>query len=219
MRFLCKKLVMQWMVLANEILKEELLSNGTSGEVDIIWIRNVEDFTQHNTADGYFDLLFDNTTQRIELLKFFLPKPIIINSVAFTLQKISAAFVRINGWQGFLKRSVVEASYNDERIKLQVDDFFSSLNKQTEWVKDKPGFITARVIAMIINEAYFTLGEGVSTKEEIDEAMKLGVNYPNGPFAWCNTIGIKNIYSLLNELSDENARYKPAPLLEKEAMA
>jgi 3-hydroxybutyryl-CoA dehydrogenase len=74
------------------------------------------------------------------------------------------------------------------------------------------------VLAMIINEAWFTLGENVSTKQEIDTAMKLGTNYPYGPFEWCNKIGIKNIYSLLKKLSENNARYKPAPLLEKEAI-
>jgi 3-hydroxybutyryl-CoA dehydrogenase len=208
---------MQLVVLADEILKEELVSNGTSGEIEIIWIRNVEEFQQYKNADGYIDLLFDSVRQRTELLNFFLPKPVIVNSVAVTLQKMNAPFVRINAWPGFLKRSVVEASFNDEKMKLQADNIFSSLNKRAEWVDDKPGFITARVIAMIINEAWFALGEGVSTKEEIDTAMKLGVNYPYGPFEWCDKIGIKNIHGLLNELSKTNSRYKPAALLEKEA--
>jgi 3-hydroxybutyryl-CoA dehydrogenase len=208
---------MQLVVLANEILKEELISNGTSGEIEIIWIRNVEEFEQYKNADGYIDLLFDGVRQRIELLKFFLPRPVIVNSVDVTLQKMNAPFVRINAWPGFLKRSVVEASFNDEKMKLQADKIFASLNKRAEWVADKLGFITARVIAMIINEAWFALGEGVSTKEEIDTAMKLGVNYPYGPFEWCDKIGIKNIHSLLNELSKTNSRYKPAALLEKEA--
>ena len=47
---------------------------------------------------------------------------------------------------------------------------------------DIPGFISARVVSMIINEAYFALEEEVSSKEEIDTAMKLGTNYPYGPF-------------------------------------
>jgi 3-hydroxybutyryl-CoA dehydrogenase len=78
-----------------------------------------------------------------------------------------------------------------------------------------PGFITARVIAMIINEAWFALEEGVSTKEEIDTAMKLGTNYPYGPFEWGKEIGLKNIHALLDKLSKLNPRYSPAELMTK----
>ena len=113
---------------------------------------------------------------------------------------------------------MVEGSYNDKTLQGPAEKIFTLLNKRMKWVPDKPGFITARVIAAIINEAYFAWEEKVSTKEEIDIAMKLGTNYPYGPFEWCNKIGIKNIYQLLNELSSTNARYKPAALLEKEAM-
>jgi 3-hydroxybutyryl-CoA dehydrogenase len=70
---------------------------------------------------------------------------------------------------------------------------------------------------MIINEAYFALEENVSTKEEIDIAMKLGTNYPYGPFEWCKKIGLKNIAALLAELSQTEKRYQPARLLLKEA--
>jgi len=209
---------MQLVAQADEILKEELLSNRTGGgDVEIIWIKKVEEFAPYKNADGYIDLLFDGQPARIEQLKFFLPKPVIVNSVVTTLHKMNVPFVRINAWPGFLKRQVVEASCNDEKIKLATGKIFSLLNKRAEWVNDKPGFISARVIAMIINEAWFALGEGVSTKEEIDTAMKLGVNYPYGPFEWCYQIGIKNIHSLLDELSKTNSRYKPAVLLEKEA--
>lgn len=209
---------MQLVVLANEVLKDELLNTKTVGEADIVWIKNVEEFAQYKNAHGYIDLLFDGTLKRIELLKNFSPRPVIVNSVVTALDKMKAPLIRINAWPGFLTRSIVEASYKDKNLKLPTEEIFSFLNKRIEWVEDKPGFVTARVIAMIINEAYFALEESVSTKEEIDKAMKLGVNYPYGPFEWCNKIGIKNIYSLLNELSKTNPRYKPAASLVKESM-
>jgi 3-hydroxybutyryl-CoA dehydrogenase len=77
--------------------------------------------------------------------------------------------------------------------------------------------ITPRVIATIVNEAYFALEQNVSTKEEIDIAMKLGTNYPMGPFEWSRKIGLKNIYSLLQKLSLTNERYQPCELLRTEA--
>jgi 3-hydroxybutyryl-CoA dehydrogenase len=78
--------------------------------------------------------------------------------------------------------------------------------------------ITARVLATIINEAYYTLGDRVSTREEIDIAMKLGTSYPYGPFEWSAKIGLKRIYELLTQLSDVDKRYTPAPLLVTEAV-
>jgi 3-hydroxybutyryl-CoA dehydrogenase len=77
-----------------------------------------------------------------------------------------------------------------------------------EWVPDVPGFITARVIAMIVNEAWFALEEGISTKEDIDIAMRLGTNYPYGPFEWGNQIGLENVYALLGKLSKISKRYR-----------
>ena len=82
-------------------------------------------------------------------------------------------------------------------------------------MKDEPGLVSARVISMIINEAFFALGENVSSIEEIDLAMKLGTNYPYGPFEWSEKIGLQNIYHLLHKLSQTDKRYLIAPLLEK----
>jgi 3-hydroxybutyryl-CoA dehydrogenase len=216
MRFLCKKLVMRLVILADESFKEEILSHKTK-ETNIIWTENAEEFIRYKNADGFIDLLFDNSIQRIELLKKISLNPIIINSVITTLKETKVPFVSVNAWPGFLTRPVAEASYSNENIKGQAEKIFSWLNRRVEWVADKPGFITARVIAMIINEAYFALEEGVSTKEEIDTAMKLGTNYPYGPFEWAKKIGLKNIYLLLDKLHKTNPRYEPAAILKKEA--
>jgi 3-hydroxybutyryl-CoA dehydrogenase len=76
------------------------------------------------------------------------------------------------------------------------------------------GFIFPRTIVQIINEAYFALAEKVATKDDIDRAMKFGVNYPKGPFEWAeNRESI--VLCLLNELLEKTGdqRYKPAPNL------
>ena len=77
------------------------------------------------------------------------------------------------------------------------------------------GLLQARIIAMIINEAYYALEENVSTKEQIDIAMKLGTNYPYGPFEWSEKIGIEKIYFLLEKLSAQNKRYTIAAAIKK----
>jgi len=60
------------------------------------------------------------------------------------------------------------------------------------------------------------LQEQVSTKQEIDIAMKLGTNYPHGPFEWSELIGLQNIYRLLLEMSRDDQKYQPAELLKNE---
>jgi 3-hydroxybutyryl-CoA dehydrogenase len=106
----------------------------------------------------------------------------------------------------------VEASAEDES-KEKAETVLAFFNKKIEWLPDEPGFVTARVVSMIINEAYLSLQEGVSTKKDIDKAMKLGTNYPYGPFEWSEKIGLQNIASLLNSLAAEQPRYTPSPLL------
>ena len=93
------------------------------------------------------------------------------------------------------------------------------MNWGYRFVPDIPGMVTARILAMIINEAYFTLQENVSTKEEIDIAMKLGTSYPYGPFEWSEKIGLKNIHNLLIELSKTDKIYKPSEAMEREVLS
>ena len=69
-----------------------------------------------------------------------------------------------------------------------------ALGRQYQLVPDVPGMIAARTVSMIINEAYYTLEEEISSAEEIDIAMKLGTNYPYGPFEWARQIGIEKYY-------------------------
>ncbi len=202
-------------VITNDALKEEWLAQGMQDAAGIEWL--AEPIAVEN-ADCYIDLLFQPGAERINKLQKLQPAIIIVNSVLATLNKLPEKFIRINGWPAFLKRPVVESSCSHDELKNQVKKVFSTFNKTAEWVPDVPGFITARVVSMIINEAYITLDEKVSSKKEIDIAMKLGTNYPYGPFEWSEKTGLKNIYELLSMLSITHTRYAPAALLKKEAL-
>ena len=207
---------MKLVVVTNEQLKEELLSGGIRDECKIDWISSSSELSSYTDADTVVDLLFEQNGYDNSYLKSFLPKPVFVNSVNKTILEIGFPFIRINGWPGFLKRSAAEVSCNDSN-KIQTEKILGLLNKRAEWVPDIKGFISSRVVSMIINEAYFALEENVSTKDEIDIAMKLGTNYPYGPFEWGTKIGLTNIASLLTELSMTEKRYQPANLLLKEA--
>jgi 3-hydroxybutyryl-CoA dehydrogenase len=208
---------MKIVVSGNENEIAELTSGCTSDSITLIYTATTDEFMLHTDADAFFDLVFENTVERTALLTRLLSKPVFINSVIESLAEKGSSFIRINGWPGFLKRSIIEASCLNESLKTDAEKVAAALNKTIDWVPDIPGFISARVVSMIINEAYFSLQENVSTKEEIDVAMKLGTNYPYGPFEWSEKIGLKNIYDLLKELNKTNSRYQPAALLEKEA--
>ncbi|MBK9568476.1 MAG: 3-hydroxyacyl-CoA dehydrogenase [Chitinophagaceae bacterium] len=200
-------------VITNTELKEELLAQGLSNDVQVEWLTEV---TPVPDADCYIDLLFKVEEQRIDKLINLQPALVIVNSVTGTQEELPLNFIRINAWPTFLKRTLLEASGIDVILKEKTEKLFQNFNKKVEWVPDIPGFITPRVICMIINEAYFTLEEEVSSKPEIDTAMKLGTNYPYGPFEWSEKIGLKNVYDLLIKLAQTNSRYEPSSLLKKE---
>ena len=205
-------------VLTNEQLKEELLWNGISDDCKIDWINYPKELLLHTDADAVIDLLFEYNGYDVSHLTNYLRRPVFVNSINKTIVEIGWPVIRINAWSGFLKRNIAEVSGTDDINKNEAEKILSLLNRKAEWVPDIKGFISARVVSMIINEAYFAFGEDVSTKEEIDIAMKLGTNYPYGPFEWSSKIGLKHIYNLLKKLSEEDKRYIVAPLLEEEAM-
>lgn len=203
---------MQVIVLATEEQKAELAEN----KGGITWIDDVSALAAYSTADAVIDLQFEPTSERISILAQMLPKPVIINSVAHTLQETHPHFIRTNGWHTFLSSPVWEAACPDEERRQKAAAAFQFLGKKPEWLPDTPGFVTARVVSMIVNEAYLALEEGVSTKDEMNTAMKLGTAYPYGPFEWASKIGVQNIVHLLEQLAKQNTRYTPAPLLRQE---
>jgi len=207
---------MKIVALGNEALKEEFLYTEIQEGTQIDWIVSEENFLQYKNADAFFDLLFQPDKKRIEILKSLEPKPVFINDVS-NKKPADASFIRFNGWPTFLKRKILEASCDAVSIKSNAEKIINALGRKVEWVPDIAGFITARVLAMIINEAFFALGEKVSSKKDIDIAMKLGTNYPFGPFEWGEKIGFKNIHELLTVLGKINSRYEPAALLTDKA--
>ena len=128
------------------------------------------------------------------------------------------AFFGFCGLPTFVNRQVLEASVSARKNVLQLENICSQLVTDFVCVEDRVGLVTPRVICMIINEAYCTLEEGIATKEDIDLAMKLGTNYPWGPFEWANRIGINNVIELLDAVYRDTSddRYKVCALLRNE---
>ena len=96
-------------------------------------------------------------------------------------------------------------------------NFAKSLGKTTANAEDFPAFIVNRVLVPMINEAIYTLYEGVGTVDSIDTAMKLGANHPMGPLELGDFIGLDTVLSIMNVLHDglADSKYRPCPLLVK----
>lgn len=102
-----------------------------------------------------------------------------------------------------------------------VRDLSVRLGKTPVEVRDYPGFVSNRVLMPMINEAVFTLFEGVASKEDIDTVMKLGMNHPMGPLTLADFIGLDVCLDILYVLYDgfKDPKYRPCPLLVKMVQA
>ncbi|MCF3146857.1 3-hydroxyacyl-CoA dehydrogenase [Streptomyces platensis] len=96
---------------------------------------------------------------------------------------------------------------------------FQALGKQVSVIEDTPGMIVARTVAMIIDFAVDAAARGVATPEDIDTAMRLGVNYPGGPMEWVERLGARWVGNLLDSMHHQNAggRYVPSWALRRRA--
>lgn len=201
---------MQIVVKANTEQKATLQAMKWVDNLQFIW---VEDSNYPADATAYFDFCFEEEGWAFQNVKSI---PVFVNAVLKTSNVLPENAIRMNAWSSFLNRPIWEiASANDSlnQIALLI---LEKLGRKGIVVPDEPGLIAVRIIAMIINEAFFALEEELSSKKEIDIAMKLGTNYPFGPFEWAGIIGLSRIASLLQILNLKDERYATAPALLQE---
>lgn len=169
--------------------------------------------------DAILYLYPEQDTDTLNWLKQLTVPVCIVNSVIATTSDLGEEFIRINAWPGFMGRTKAEMASAAGKNPQEAVSVMQFLGRETEWVADCCGMLTPRVVASIINEAYFAMEDEVSTATEIDTAMKMGTNYPYGPFEWGKMIGLKRIFNLLENLATNQKRYTPSSLLKNEALA
>src|SRR2546425_10881562 len=109
---------------------------------------------------------------------------------------------------------VVRALETDEDTIARVGEVGKRMGKEVVVIKESPGFVTSRINAIIGNEAFYMLQEGIATAEDIDKALKLGLNHPMGPFELVDLVGLDTRLHILEYLHKTlGEKYRPASLL------
>jgi 3-hydroxybutyryl-CoA dehydrogenase len=111
---------------------------------------------------------------------------------------------------------VIRANTTDETVFKTAYEWLQKIGKEPVEVSEYPGFVVNRILIPMLNEAAWTLADGVASATDIDKAMKLGANHPIGPLALADMIGIDVCLAIMENLQaqlPEGKKYEPAPAL------
>lgn len=205
----------------NEAKKKDLLSK----------IRTSTSLQDFKDCDFVVEAIAENVDLKLKVfreLDQICPSNAILcsNTSSISITKIAAATKRPDKVAGMHFMNPVPLMKLVEGIRgLQTsDDTFTQvgalaqkLGKTFVEVKDMPGFAVNRILMPMINEAVYTLHEGIASVEDIDQSMKLGTNQPMGPLTLADFIGLDTCLAIMNVLHDGlgDTKYRPCPLLVK----
>ena len=179
------------------------------------------EFVENNeNYDAVFDFSISDSPENYSYYQEY-EGLLFLNTIQTTLTELSVFYeidqthtFGFNGMSTFVNRSLLELTAFDHSDQ----NLLESLQTEYKIVDDRVGMVTPRIVCMIINEAFYTVQEGTANRQDIDLGMKLGTNYPMGPFEWLEKMGIDQVYELLEALYEDTKeeRYKICPALKKD---
>ncbi len=194
-------------------------------------IRTTTNLEDAKDADICIEAILEQTEAKTSLFsqldKITHPECILAsNTSSISITKIAAATQRpdkvigmhfMNPVPVMTLVEVIRGIATSDETWVKVEDLAKRMGKTPIEVNDYPGFISNRVLMPMINEAIFTLYEGVATREAIDGVMKLGMNHPMGPLTLADFIGLDVCLAILRVLEQGfgDPKYRPCPLLVK----
>jgi 3-hydroxybutyryl-CoA dehydrogenase len=196
------------------------------GSVHVFGLAEKENLSEATVAkwDVVFDFKIYGVARTVDIYRayngfaFFNCATVSLANTVRGKAQYSCKVVGFNGLPGFFENELLEISLLSVKDRDLVLKFLENLGVKAGVVEDRVGLVTPRILAMIINEAYYTVQEKTASRDDIDKAMKLGTNYPFGPFEWAKRIGLTTIYEVLRAVYSDtkDERYKISPLLKKE---
>jgi 3-hydroxybutyryl-CoA dehydrogenase len=194
-------------------------------------IKTTTDIAELVNTDIVIEAATENEALKIKILQAvdaILPQATIIatNTSSISITKLATATKRADRFVGMhffnpvplmALVEVIRGLQTSEATLVAVSSLAKALGKTPIGVKNSAGFVVNRILCPMINEAIFTLQEGLATAEEIDLGMKLGTNQPIGPLALCDLIGLDVQLAVMQVLynSFDDSKYRPAPLLKE----
>lgn len=198
-------------------------------------LKNISTFTDLKEAASQSDLIVEAASENFDIkAKIFkqldeIAKPEAIlatNTSSISITKLAANTGRpekvigmhfMNPVPVMKLVEIIKGYATDDAVSTAIVDLTKAINKVPTLVNDYPGFVSNRVLMPMINEAIYTLYEGIAGVEEIDTVMKLGMAHPMGPLQLADFIGLDVCRSILNVLYEGfgNQKYAPCPLLDK----
>lgn len=181
-------------------------------------------------ADLVIEAISESIDGKIDLftrLDQFCPPSVIFasNTSALSLTEMAAAtqrpqqFIGMHFFNPVHKMKLIEiirALETEEATVEAIKAVGERMGKEIVVIKESPGFITSRINALIGNEAFYMLEDGIASAQDIDKALKLGLNHPMGPFEMIDLVGLDTRLSVLNYLHQTlGEKYRPCPLLVK----
>ena len=190
--------------------------------------------TSLEEAARHADLVIEAVPERIELkieifaqLDRFAPPHAIFasNTSSLSITEMAAATRRapqvvglhfFNPVHRMKLLEIVRALETSEKTLKQCEEVGARMGKECVTVRESPGFVTSRINAMIGNEAFYMLQEGIASAADIDKALKLGLNHPMGPFELVDLVGLDTRLSILKFLHRTlGEKFRPCPLIEQ----
>ena len=212
----------------DRLVKKEKLSAGDKDAA----LGRITGTTQYAALKGV-DLLIEAATENLDLKLRILkqvdelldPNTIIAtNTSSISITQLAAVvskperFIGIHFFNPVPVMALVElirGLQTGDATLARAEAFVKAIGKTPITVKNSPGFVVNRILCPMINEAIFTLQEGLASAQQIDDGMRLGCNHPIGPLALADLVGLDTLLAVMHVFYDgfNDPKYRPAPLL------